>query len=114
MGWNVGWSMMQDQVISIYDLLGENFTPDVCKAILMPYTGTDYDSGGKDYNKRSKDGKTEEQIVVETLDKNFDPATYETEAWDWDDVAEDEKISYAYRVRFDDLMDELWRTATNT
>jgi hypothetical protein len=105
MGWNTGWAIMQEQVIGLYDLLGEGFTPEVCKVLLKVFADTDMDEGGKDYNMVSKDGKPEEQIIVETLLPQFDPLTYENEWMDYDDYeTEDDKKYAAYCFRFGDLM----------
>lgn len=111
MGWNTGWRIMQEQVIGLYDALGEKFTPEVCKVIMKSFIGTDFDEGGKDYNLLSKDGKTEEQIVVETMKPNFDPDSYESEWLDhYEGISEDEKRHQAYAGMFDDMCrdQKLW------
>lgn len=76
MGWNYGYTMMEEHIIGMYDFLGEEgFTAEVAKIIMRPYISTDADSGGAIYLE-AHDGKMMEQIVVEAVDPDFDPEAY--------------------------------------
>lgn len=109
MGWNYGWTIMQEQVIGLYDLLGESFTKKVCKAIMKPFYETDFDEGGKDYNLFSKDGKSEEQIVVEAMQPDFDPDSVEVE--EWNEATPEILKQLAYSQKFYELCRdrEVWK-----
>ena len=100
---------MQEQVIALYDELGDQFTPAICKAIMKPFIDTDMDSGGKDDDLKSKDGKSEEEIIVMTLDPDYDHSSYES--WN-DDATEEERRYEAYIDRFHDLWhydEDIWK-----
>ncbi len=64
MGWNSGYTIVEKQVIGVYDL--SVLTKEVLETIIEPFRGTDIDAGGG-RNLKSKDGKTFEEIVIEFL-----------------------------------------------
>lgn len=61
MGWNTGWSIMEETVVNVYDTGA--LTLSVLEAILKPYKGTDMDMGGHS-DLRAKDGKGLFEIVL--------------------------------------------------
>jgi len=61
MGWNEGYRIMEQQVVTLYDMGLLN--KEVLNTIMQPYCGTDIDSGGSQ-NLRAKDGKDVEKIIV--------------------------------------------------
>lgn len=63
MGWNSGYKIMEETVVGTYDL--GKLDKDILKILLEPYRNSDIDSGGSQ-DLRSKDGKTVEEIVIET------------------------------------------------
>lgn len=60
MGWNKGYSIMEKQIVGLYDL--GVLTKDVLEIIMQPFCNSDIDSGGSN-NLKSKDGKTAEDII---------------------------------------------------
>lgn len=60
MGWNSGYAIMEQQVISFYDkgLL----TRDILNTLMTPFCNTDIDSGGSQ-DLKSQDGKSAEEIM---------------------------------------------------
>lgn len=63
MGWNQGYTIFEETVVKSYDL--GKLDKDLLSVLLEPYRNTDIDSGGS-YDLRSKDGKSVEEIVIET------------------------------------------------
>ncbi len=63
MGWNSGYTVFEATVIGAYDL--GKLDKDLLAVLMEPYRGTDIDSGGT-RDLTSKDGKSVEQIVIET------------------------------------------------
>ena len=70
MGWNEGYRIMEETVISVYNT--GKLTKELLDAIMRPYYDTDIDSGGSQ-NLRSKDGLDVEQIVCKVME----PERYE-------------------------------------
>lgn len=62
MGWNEGYSLLEETVIRVYDLGKLDKTMVI--ALFEPYRGRDIDSGGS-RGLRTKDGKTMEEVVCE-------------------------------------------------
>lgn len=60
MGWNIAYTIMEQQVVSLYD--AGILTKDVLNGLMQPFYGTDIDSGGS-RNLKSKDGKSAEDII---------------------------------------------------
>jgi len=60
MGWNEGYTIMEQQVITLYDagLLNK----DVLNALMEPFRDSDIDHGGE-RGLRSKDGKSADDII---------------------------------------------------
>jgi len=87
MGWNKGYSIMEKQVVGLYDL--EILTKDVLEVIMEPFCNSDIDSGGSN-NLKAKDGKTAEDIICFIMEpekyqevvKNFIP---DPEEPDWNE-----------------------------
>jgi hypothetical protein len=61
MGWNEGYTVMEQQVISSYD--AGTLSKESLLALLEPYRGTDIDSGGS-RDLRTKDGKSAEDVIL--------------------------------------------------
>ena len=61
MGWNQGYTIVESQVVSLYDL-GVLNSKEILKTLLKPFSDQDVDSGGS-YNLRAKDGKSFEEII---------------------------------------------------
>jgi hypothetical protein len=64
MGWNDGYTIMEQTVVGAYDL--GKLDKDLLGVLLEPYRDTDIDSGGRT-GLQSGDGKDIEQIVIETF-----------------------------------------------
>lgn len=60
MGWNSGYTVMEEQIVTLYD--EKLLTKDILMAIMSPFKETDVDSGGSQ-DLRSKDGKSAENII---------------------------------------------------
>jgi hypothetical protein len=60
MGWNAGYTIMEQQVISLYDMGLLN--KEVLNALMQPFCNTDIDHGGS-YDLKSKDGKSADNII---------------------------------------------------
>ena len=60
MGWNKGYSIIEQQIVGLYDL--GVLTKDALEIIMQPFCNSDIDSGGSN-NLKSKDGKTVEDII---------------------------------------------------
>ena len=74
MGWNIGWTILQDQSIDIYNEVGQETFAKIAKILIAPFQGSDMDEGGKDYDFVTVDGKQMEQIFVDALWLDFDPS----------------------------------------
>jgi hypothetical protein len=61
MGWNEGYRIMEQQVITLYD--AGVLTKEALKALMEPFRDTDIDHGGSQ-DLKSKDGKTADEIIV--------------------------------------------------
>jgi hypothetical protein len=60
MGWNTGYTIMESQVVSLYDKGVLN--KDVLNAIMEPFRDSDIDSGGS-MELKAKDGKSADNII---------------------------------------------------
>lgn len=60
MGWNEGYTIIEEQVISLYDLGILN--KEILNALIKPFCNRDVDSGGS-RDLKAKDGKSFENIV---------------------------------------------------
>lgn len=69
MGWNDGYRVLEQQVISLYD--NKLLTKDVLNCIIEPFRETDCDSGGSQ-NLFSADGLEADEIMF----KVWDPEKY--------------------------------------
>lgn len=101
MGWNTGWTILQDQSINIYNEVGKDVFAQIAKHLIMPFQGSDIDEGGKDYDFVTTDDKQMEQIFVEALWSDFDtekivPGDFEGRT-DWDGY---DKGEWAYIKAF--------------
>lgn len=63
MGWNQGFKIIEDTVLSIYEM--GKLDKEMLKAILKPYVNTDVDTGGISF-KEAKDGLDLIKVVVKT------------------------------------------------
>lgn len=73
MGWNTGWTILQNTAIGVYDEIGPDEFTKIARVLISPFQETDIDEGGKDYDLRTKDGKSMEQIIVESMWTGFSP-----------------------------------------
>ena len=64
MGWNEGYIVMEQTVISAYN--AGNLTAETLRAILEPYRGTDIDHGGC-MNLVTHDGKSADDVIISIL-----------------------------------------------
>lgn len=64
MGWNTGYTIFEATVVGAYDL--GKLDKALLAVLMEPYRDTDIDSGGS-ADLESQDGKTVEQIVIETF-----------------------------------------------
>ena len=110
MGWNQGWTMLQEQVIELYNVMGaEAFAP-IADIFLAPYRYSVCDEGGKSYDYVTDDGKQMEQVMVEALWPDFSPdmvppGDFEGEE---DDMYSDKEWAYI-KVFYSMLNSENWR-----
>lgn len=65
MGWNYGYSVYEETVVSVYDLGVLN--QELLNALMQPYSGTDMDHGGE-RGLRSKDGLSADEIVCKVME----------------------------------------------
>jgi hypothetical protein len=66
MGWNRGWTIMEETVIGAYNL--GKLDKDLLKVLMEPYRGTDIDAGGSK-GIQTKDGKDVWDVVIESWGK---------------------------------------------
>jgi len=69
MGWNTGWTIMEQTVIGVYDTGGLNRP--VLEVLLKPYANTDIDMGGH-RDLKTRDGKNVMEVILEIME----PAIY--------------------------------------
>lgn len=96
MGWNAGYRIFEQTVIGAYDL--GKLDKNLLSVLLEPYRGSDIDHGGCKYLK-SHDGKSVEQIVIETwgLKVPVAPTDLNKESEEWE-VYREEVYSQFYSV----------------
>lgn len=101
MGWNQGYSIMESQVITIYDrnLLNK----ELLDALMEPFKGSDIDSGGS-HELKAIDGKGVEEIVCFIMD----PEKYK-EAIDNPSPPNPNYPDDPYNEKLDDLWYEITR-----
>lgn len=92
MGWSSGYTIFEATVIGAYNL--GKLDKALLTVLMEPYGNSDIDSGGSNELK-SKDGKTVEQIVVETW--GLEPPTQPS----------DEDDEEAWEAYHDDLYDKM-------
>lgn len=86
MGWDQGYTELENAVITAYDTGG--LTPEVLNKIAEPYKGTDCDYGGSQ-NLKTKDGLSLEHVICKILyPKEFDEILEEFKDSDEDDFHE--------------------------
>ena len=91
MGWNTGYTIFEATVIGAYNL--GKLDKALLTVLMEPYRGTDIDSGGS-RGLRSYDGKSVEQIVIETWGLPMPaqpPGSWENHPVEWDEY--DEAVS---------------------
>jgi hypothetical protein len=64
MGWNEGYAIYEATIVKTYD--AGKLDKEMLAVIMEPYRGTDIDHGGET-GLLSKDGKSADQIAVETF-----------------------------------------------
>ena len=65
MGWNQGYTIMEEAVIAAYDTGA--LTKEFLNALMQPYAGSDIDHGGC-HDLRSKDGLSADEIVCKVME----------------------------------------------
>lgn len=68
MGWNEGYRVYEETVISTYD--SGTLTPEVLRAIIKPYEDTDIDYGGRQ-GLKTRDGLSADEVVIKLLAPEF-------------------------------------------
>ena len=99
MGWNAGWTILQEQVIEIYDQIGAEQFKKIAAPLITPFLETDMDEGGKNYDYCTKDGKEMEQVIVDALCKDFDAKQFDPCPYDGKEPEYDHE-KYAYGQAF--------------
>lgn len=93
MGNNFAGAIFEETVINAYD--AGILTPTLLGIIANPYAGTDIDSGGYS-DLDTKDGKSLDQIIVETMRPNQTyPTWQDLYGKDDEDYAEDAEIAWS-------------------
>lgn len=64
MGWNTGYSIMEQTIVAVYDT--GNLTKKLLDKLMEPYKGTDCDSGGSQ-DLKAADGKSVEEIICSIM-----------------------------------------------
>jgi len=73
MGWNEGYRIMEQQVVSLYD--AGILSKEVLNALMQPFCDTDIDHGGSQ-DLKSKDGKSADDIICFIMEpKKYREAT---------------------------------------
>lgn len=60
MGWNIGYRVMEEQVVELYN--SGILTKELLDKVMEPYKETDCDSGGS-VNLKTEDGKSVEEVI---------------------------------------------------
>ena len=66
MGWIAGGSVIQQQIIALYD--AGVLTPTILDAIMKPFDGSDADTAGFDNTLVAKNGKSVEEIICMVME----------------------------------------------
>ena len=99
MGDNFSMTVVERQVVSLYDLGA--LTLPVLDALCEPFRGTDIDSGGLEYL-TSKDGKDLSQIAVELVSPDFKPNEPSgDDEWDYD-------VHWGWDDEFSEISGKRW------
>jgi hypothetical protein len=88
MGWNQGYTIFESTVVGAYNL--GKLDKELLTVLMEPYRGTDIDSGGGK-NLQAMDGKSVEQLVIETWGLKMPErpvADYDADPDAWDDYDE--------------------------
>ncbi|MBU7006343.1 hypothetical protein [Phosphitispora fastidiosa] len=98
MGWNQGYTIMEQQVVALHD--AGILTKEVLNALMEPFRDTDIDHGGC-YDLKSKDGKTADEIIVFIME----PEKYQKAV----ESFIPENLNDPYNKKLDDLWCEITR-----
>lgn len=71
MGWNQGYTIYEATIVAAYN--SGKLDKELLAAIMEPYRGTDIDHGGET-GLRTKDGKSADQVAVETFGLQWLPS----------------------------------------
>ena len=111
MGWNIGFSIMEHTVITLYNK--NVLTKELLEEIMEPYKGTDCDSGGSK-NLISNDGLCVEHIICKVMKPN-ETLDIENNPIYWEDFEENkdcymEKVDFLWKAnkRASDLFYSIW------
>jgi len=95
MGWNSGYTIMEEQVIALYNK--EYLTKNILETIMEPFKETDCDSGGST-GLIANDGKNIEQVIcfimepegyIDVMENPKWAEGYEEKCWENNDKAYD-------------------------
>jgi hypothetical protein len=103
MGWNRGYTIMEKQVVGLYDL--GVLDKSVLCALMEPFRNTDIDHGGC-HDLRSKDGKSADDIICFVME----PERYKTAVDNfvpYKEDEDDEELCY-----YNDKLSDLWYEIT--
>ena len=108
MGWCQGGSIIQSQVISLYD--AGILTPNLLDAIMKPFMGSDADTAGFHVNTVAKDGKGVEEIICMVMQpKEYAEAVEKLSADPWLLRMKPEERSFEHSEVGYYLFDSIWR-----
>lgn len=88
MGWNTGFKIMENTVITLYD--ANCLTKELLDKIMDPFKGTDCDSGGKE-GLLTKDGLCVEHVICRIM-KPEETEQVEQNPVFYDDLEENKEI----------------------
>lgn len=101
MGWNSGYTIYEQQVITLYN--NNVLTKTILESIMEPFKGTDIDHGGS-RNLTSKDGLSADEIVC----KIYEPERY-LEAIKNPEWEDGEPGDWNTNIKLYNLFEEIWR-----
>lgn len=101
MGWNAGYTIMEETVIRVYN--AGMLTRDLLELLMEPYKGTDCDSGGSK-NLKAKDGLGVEEIICKVME----PEKYQDVIENPKPYYENEPDEWSNNERAYDLFWSIW------
>ena len=86
MGWNQGYTILEQTIIGTYNI--GKLDKQLLSVLLEPYRNTDIDQGGS-RKLKSDDGRTVEQIVIETWGLTFPEKPMDEDSLEFDDYRDE-------------------------